>query len=93
MLSDAERIRLIPSLGMGWRGRRERGINHPGDRLGDLAGFQICAIERRQTERPVQGSIDDRFLRLGWIATRSQPSPALVIGTIEEEPFAIRPIA
>jgi hypothetical protein len=74
----------------GTRGRR---INHLGNCLGDLGGFQICAIEHRQTKRPVEDSIGDRFLCLGWITTRSEPCPALAIGTIEEEPFAIWPIA
>ena len=74
------------------RGMRESRINHLGNCLGDLPGFPICAIEHRQTKRPVEGSIGDRVLRLGWIATWIEPGPALVIGTIEEEPFALWPI-
>jgi hypothetical protein len=41
----------------------------------------------------IGGGIGDCFLHLGWIATWSEPGPALVIGAIEEEPFAIWPVA
>jgi hypothetical protein len=41
----------------------------------------------------IGGGIGDCFLHLGWIATWSEPRPALVIGAIEEEPFAIWPVA
>ena len=39
---------------------------------------QVCAIEHWQSSRSVGGGIVDCFL-LGWIATWSEPDPALVI--------------
>jgi len=53
-------------------------MDYFGDGFGDLAGFQVCSVEHRQTERPIEGSIGDRLLRLGWIAARSKPDPSLV---------------
>ena len=73
---------------------RERGwIHHVHDCLGHAERVQVCAIEHGQSSRSVGGGIGDCFLRLGWIATWSEPGPALVIGAIEEEPFDIWPVA
>ncbi|HEU4908812.1 MAG TPA: hypothetical protein VFT17_08110, partial [Propionibacteriaceae bacterium] len=72
--------------GAGW-------INHVHDCLGHAERVQVSAIEHWQSSRSVAGGIGDCFLRLGWIATWSEPGPALVIGAIEEEPFDIWPVA
>src|SRR4030095_8846451 len=75
------------------RGTRAGWINHVHDCLGHAERVQVCAIEHWQSSRSVGGGIGDCFLRLGWIATWSEPGPALVIGAIEEEPFDIWPVA